>query len=86
MRAILLSTLALGALTSAALAGQPLTLTDKQMDMVTAGVAPGFGRFTAYTTERSAISGPLNVEPPGRCGCSNVGEGINTAKGTGLPD
>ncbi len=37
MRAILLSALALGALTSAALAEQPLTLSDDQMDTVTAG-------------------------------------------------
>ena len=42
MRAILLSALALGALTSAALAEQPLLLTDGQMDKVTAG-GPSIG-------------------------------------------
>jgi len=35
MRAILLSTLALGALSSAALAEQPLTLSAEQMDKIT---------------------------------------------------
>jgi hypothetical protein len=37
MRTLVLSVLSLGVLTSAALAEQPLTLTDEQMDKVTAG-------------------------------------------------
>jgi hypothetical protein len=37
MRTLVLSVLSLGALTSAALAEQPLTLMDEQMDKVTAG-------------------------------------------------
>jgi hypothetical protein len=57
MRMILLSALALGALTTAALAEQPLVLTDGQMDKITAGAngsgggAPfptGYGTSTAY--------------------------------------
>jgi hypothetical protein len=40
MRVILLSTLALGVLTSAALAEQPLALSDSQMDKITAGGPP----------------------------------------------
>jgi hypothetical protein len=37
MRTFILSALALGALTTAAVAGEPITLTDNQMDKVTAG-------------------------------------------------
>jgi hypothetical protein len=49
VRTLLLSTLALGALTTAALANEPMTLTDEQMDKVTAGVdaLPGQGVLTA---------------------------------------
>src|SRR3954468_10015273 len=39
MRAMLLSTMVLGALTTAALADEPITLTPDQMDKVTAGAA-----------------------------------------------
>jgi hypothetical protein len=49
MRAFLLSTLALGALTSAALAEEALTLTDSQMDSVVAAGSPGDGIDNAYT-------------------------------------
>src|SRR4051812_37885874 len=53
MRAILLSTLALGAITTAALAEQPLTLSDDQMDKVTAGggnavVTPGTNKVVLH--------------------------------------
>jgi hypothetical protein len=83
MRAILLSTLALGALTSAALAEQPLTLTGEQMDAVTAGARPeaGFGRFTAFTTENTPITGPLELEPQGLGDNRPPGEGRTTAFG-----
>jgi hypothetical protein len=53
MRAILFSTLALGALTSAALADEPLTLTDVQMDSVVAAGSPGNGIDTAYSYANS---------------------------------
>jgi hypothetical protein len=39
MKTILLSALALGAMATVAMATEPLTLTDAQMDKVTAGVA-----------------------------------------------
>ena len=83
MRAILLSTLALGALTTAALAEQPLTLTDEQMDAITAGAQPqaGFGRFTAFTTGNTPITGPVEVAPRGLGDNRPPGEGRTTAFG-----
>jgi hypothetical protein len=77
VRAILLSALALGALTSAALAEQPLTLSDDQMDKVTAGrdldtlFVPG-APFTVFRGDPDAKccgAFPAEVDgPPGQTG------------------
>jgi hypothetical protein len=72
MRAILLSTLALGALTTAAAADEPLTLTDEQMDKVTAGAAgtidtPG-SPGTVFTGEPSVFPFGTDVVIEGQLG------------------
>ena len=54
MKSILLSTLALGALTSAALAAGPVPLTDEQMDSVTAGKI------------ETVVTNPGGQTPPGQ--------------------
>jgi hypothetical protein len=57
MKRILLSTLALGALTSAALAAERVPLTDQQMDSVTAG---------RITEEFISATNPGGGMPPGQ--------------------
>ncbi len=80
MRAFLLSTIALGAFTSAALAEQPITLSDGQMDQVTAGqayVGPGHppSNITPPLAAPGTLfpgdpegGGPATIEDSGRLG------------------
>lgn len=64
MRKLLLSTLALGAMTTAALAEapEPMKLTDGQMDQVSAGVL-GYNRMNLDIAVVPQVSIPVVVNP-----------------------
>jgi hypothetical protein len=60
MRTVLVSALALGALTSAALAGEPVLLTDAQMDAVSAGQGVEGGDALAISAAVIFVGGNVN--------------------------
>ena len=60
MRTVLVSALALGALTSAALAEEPVVLTDAQMDAITAGQRVEGGDALAISAAVIFVGGNVN--------------------------
>lgn len=93
MRTLLASALALGAMTSLALAEPPtaagpkpvpVELTDAQLDRVTAGAAPGVPTDPSWGDLTSAVAGPdlgahASTETTPRVGLANIIEQGNLA-------
>ena len=69
MKKLLISFAALPFLTSVALAGQPMTLTDSQMDMVAAG---GYGFVNALASGNVDVSGGYSLGAYPNAGFANI--------------